>query len=77
MDRVQKFVPLFEENGAMVMRYGTLMTGSNVGKRLLGVTYPSMDAIQKTYDTLQASDDYSAMLAEVDLDMRNIIKFVG
>jgi hypothetical protein len=77
LDRVQKFVPLFEENGAMTMRYGTLMTGSNAGKRLLGVTYPSMDAIEKTYDALQASADYSAMLADVDLDMRNIIKFVG
>jgi len=77
LDRVQKVVPLFEENGAMAMRYGTLMTGSNAGMRLLGVTYPSMDAIQKTYDALQANDDYSAMLADIDLDMRNIIKFVG
>jgi hypothetical protein len=77
LDRVQKFVPLFEENGAMTMRYGTLMTGNNAGKRLLGVTYPSMAAIEKTYDALQASDDYGAMLADVDLDLRNIIKFVG
>ena len=77
LDRVQQIAPLFEENGAMAMRYGTLMTGSNAGKRLMGVTYPSMDAIEKTYDALQANADYSAMLADIDLDMRNIIKFVG
>ena len=44
----------------MLLRYGTLVTGSNAGKRLLGVTYPSMDAIEKTYDGLRASSDYQA-----------------
>jgi len=77
LERVQQLVPLFEENGSMIMRYGTLMTGSNAGMRLLGVTYPSMDAIEKTYDALRASDTYNAILSEVDLDMRNIIRFVG
>ncbi len=76
-DRMQDLVPLFEENGAMVMRYGTVMTGENAGKRLLGVGYPSMDAIEKTYDALRASDAYTAMLGEVDLEFRNIIRFVG
>jgi hypothetical protein len=77
MDRMEQLVPLFEENGAMVIRYGTLVTGENAGKRLLGVGYPSMDAIEKTYDALRASDTYTSMLGEVDLEVRNIIRFVG
>lgn len=76
-DRMEKLVPLFEENGALVMRYGTLVTGENAGKRLLAVGYPSMDAIEKTYDALRASDTYTAMLGEIDLEMRNIVRMVG
>ncbi len=76
-DQMQDLVPLFEESGAMLMRYGTLVTGEAAGKRLLGVAYPSMDAIEKTYDALRASDTYTSMLGEVDLEMRNIIRFVG
>lgn len=77
LERMQELVPLFEENGAMVIRYGTLMTGNNAGKRLFGATYPSMDAIEKTYDALRASDVYNATLGEIDLEFRNIIRFVG
>ncbi len=76
-DQMEQLVPLFEENGAMVIRYGTLVTGENAGKRLFGVGYPSMDAIEKTYDALRASDIYTSMLGEVDLESRNIIRFVG
>jgi hypothetical protein len=76
-DRMEQLVPLFEENGAMVMRYGTLVTGENAGKRLLAVAYPSMDAIEKTYDALRASDTYNSILGEVDLEMRNIVRIVG
>jgi hypothetical protein len=76
-DRMEQLVPLFEENGAMMIRYGTLVTGENAGKRLLGVGYPSMDAIEKTYDALRASDAYTAMLGEVEIEFRNIIRFVG
>ena len=45
--------------------------------RLLGATYPSMDAIEKTYDALRSSAIYEKILTEVDLDMRNIIRFAG
>jgi hypothetical protein len=45
-------VQVFEQSGAMLMRYGTLITGSNAGKRLAAVSYPSMDAIEKAYDGL-------------------------
>ena len=77
IDRMKAFVPIFEQNGAMMIRYGTLVTGSNAGKRLLGVSYPSMDAIEKTYDALRASEVYNATLGEIDLEFRNIIRFVG
>ena len=61
----------------MLMRYGTLITGSNAGKRLAGVTYPSMDAIEKTYDGLRASRDYQTLLNEATLVRRDIVRFAG
>ena len=63
--------------GALVEVYGTLITGSNAGKRLLGVSYPSMDAIEKTYDGLRASADYQALMSEISLERREIIRFAG
>ena len=59
------------------MRYGTLMTGEHAGQRLLGVAYPSMAAIEKTYDALSASSAYRKLLGDVELGMRNIFRFVG
>ncbi len=75
--RMKDFVPIFEQNGAMMLRYGTLITGSNAGKQVLGVTYPSMDAIEKTYDTLRASEDYQKLITEITLERREIVRFVG
>ena len=77
LDQMSEMIPLWEDNGAMLMRYGTLVTGSQAGMRLLGATYPSMDAIEKTYDALRSSAIYEKILTEVDLDMRNIIRFAG
>lgn len=77
LERLQQFVPMFEDNGAQFMRYGTLMTGEHAGQRLLGVAYPSMAAIEKTYDALGASSAYQKLLGDVDLGMRNIFRFVG
>ena len=76
-ERMKGFVPIFEQSGAMLLRYGTLVTGSNAGKRLLGVTYPSMDAIEKTYDGLRASSDYQALMTEISLERREIVRFAG
>lgn len=77
LDQMSEMIPLWEDNGAMLMRYGTLVTGSQAGMRLLGATYPSMDAIEKTYDALRSSAIYEKILTEVDLDMRNIVRFAG
>ena len=76
-DRMKGFVPIFEQNGAMLLRFGKLITGSNAGMTLLGVTYPSMDAIEKTYDDLRASSDYQSLMSEIKLERREIVRFTG
>jgi len=45
-----------------------------VGNRLLGVTYPSMSAIESAYDTLASNADYQALLEDVDINMRHIVR---
>jgi len=77
VERMKGIVHLFEDNGAMFMRYSTIMTGSDAGRRLLAVGYPSMDAIEKTYDALRGSADYQAMVDDVDIDFRNIVRIAG
>lgn len=76
-ERMEPLVHLFEDNGAMLLRYGTLVTGTSVGSRLLGVGYPSMDAIEKTYEALRASKGYMDILADIDIEFRNIFRYVG
>jgi hypothetical protein len=76
-ERVRGLVPIFEQNGAMMMRFGTLITGSNAGKKMVAVSYPSMDAIEKTYDGLRANADYQALLAEARVERREIVRIVG
>ncbi len=70
-------VPHFEDNGAMILRYCTIMTGSAAGRRVLIAGYPSMEAIQKTYETLRESKGYNAILQKIDIDWRNIIRVAG
>ena len=66
----------FKENGALTMRFGNLLTGSNVGNYLLGVGYPSMEAIEKTYDNLLTHSSYKEMMSFAKVNMRNIIKIL-
>jgi len=77
LDQMSETIPLWESNGAMLIRYGTLVTGSHTGMRFLVAAYPSMDAIEKTYDALRSSAIYKKILTEVDLDRRNIVRIVG
>lgn len=77
VERMSGMVHLFEDNGAMFMRYWTIITGSNAGRRLLAVGYPSMDAIEKTYDALRGSAEYKAMVGDIDIDFRNIVRIAG
>ena len=66
----------FKDNGAITLRFGNLLTGSNVGNYLLGVGYPSMEAIEKTYDNLLTHSSYKEMMSFAKLNMRNIIKIL-
>ena len=66
----------FKENGAITLRFGNLLTGSNVGNYLLGVGYPSMEAIEKTYDELLTHSSYKELMTFAKVNMRNIIKIL-
>ena len=76
IDTVTQLAPIFAECGALTLRYGTLVTGSNAGNRLLGVTYPSMTAIEKTYDALAADATYQAALSSFNVNLRVIVRVV-
>ena len=76
IDTISSMAGVFADAGAITFRYGTLITGSNVGNRLLGVTYPSLAAVEKAYDALGADPRYQALLEKVDVNMRNIVRLV-
>ena len=77
MDRLPKLMRHWSDNGAMVLRYGTLMTGNNAGMRLMVAGYPSMDAIEKTYDALRDDAEYKKILTEAQISTRAIVRIVG
>ena len=76
VETVTQLAPVFADNGALTYRFATIITGSNAGNRLLGVTYPSMDAIEKTYDALGDNADYQAALGTFDINLRAIIRLL-
>lgn len=77
LDKLQGELSHFEDAGAMVLRFCTTLAGPSAGRRLLIVGYPSMDAIEKTYDALRESAGYRKILSEVELDWRNLISVIG
>ena len=77
LERMRAVVPHFESNGAMIFRYCTILTGPAAGHKLLVVGYPSMDAVEKTYDTLRGSAEYNAILETHEIEWRNIIRVTG
>jgi hypothetical protein len=74
LDNMAKLAKLFEDAGACTLAYGTIITGSNAGNRLLGITYPSMAAIEAAYDVLGSDANYQALLEDVDVNMRHIVR---
>ncbi len=74
LDRAKALMKHFEAAGATIVRYGTLITGSAAGRRLMAAGYPSMAAIEKTYAGLQGDPNYAAFLNDVDMDFRNIVR---
>ena len=76
LDCINDTSSCFKDNGALTLRFGNLLTGSNVGNYLLGVGYPSMEAIEKTYDELLAHSSYKKLMTFAKVNMRNIIKIL-
>jgi len=76
LDCINDTSSCFKDNGALTLRFGNLLTGSNVGNYLLGVGYPSMEAIEKTYDNLLTHSSYKKLMTFAKVNMRNIIKIM-
>ena len=76
LDCINDTSSCFKDNGALTLRFGNLLTGSNVGNYLLGVGYPSMEAIEKTYDELLVNNSYKKLMTFAKVNMRNIIKIL-
>tara|TARA_Y100000588_G_C14179398_1_gene892922 strand:+ start:825 stop:1553 length:729 start_codon:yes stop_codon:yes gene_type:complete len=73
-EQITGLSPLFSEAGALTYRLGTIITGTNVGNQILGVTYSTMESIEKVYSFLDTHPDYKALLAKVTVNMRDIVK---
>ena len=74
---LNKTASVFKASGAQTMRMGQVLTGSDLGKYMLGVTYPDMSAIERTYDALAGNTDYAQLVNGVEIDMRSITKIAG
>ena len=74
MDLMAEAAPMFAETGAQTFRFARIMTGSNAGDFLLGVTYPSMSEIESTYDAIGTSPVAGKIYNALDVNLRTIIK---
>ena len=77
LDLLNKTAPVFKSSGAQTMRMGQTLTGSDPGTYMLGVTYPDMSAIERTYDALATSREYGQLMNGLEVDMRSITKIAG
>ena len=74
---VQNSTSIFADGGALTMRLGKIMTGSNPGGYMLGVSYPSLAAVEATYDRLGTDAGFTAFASKIDINMRSIIRLHG
>lgn len=77
LEMLNKTAPVFKSAGAQTMRMGQTITGSDLGTYMLGVTYPDMSAIERTYDALANSPEYEKLMNGLEVDMRSITKIAG
>ena len=77
LEMINKTAPVFKSAGAQTMRMGQMITGSDLGTYMLGVTYPDMSAIERTYDALANSPEYRQLMNGLEVDMRSITKIAG
>lgn len=74
---INKTTPVFKSSGAQTMRMGQTLTGSDLGTYMLGVTYPDMSAIERTYNALATNSEFQQLSNGVEIDMRSITKIAG
>ena len=77
LDNMRACVPHFDAGGAMILRYCTILTGPAAGHRLIVAGYPSMNAIEQTYNNLGGSPEYNKVLETFEVEWRNIIRVMG
>ena len=74
LDEAKKVIGIFMANGALSCGYATIGAGHSVGDRLMGVRYPSLDAIQKAYEAAREDADYKSALSNAEVHFRNVLR---
>jgi hypothetical protein len=74
LDEAKKVMGIFMANGALSCGYATIGAGNSVGDRLMGVRYPSLDAIQKAYEVARENTDYKSALSSAKVHFRNVLR---
>ena len=75
---VQNTAPIFADGGALTMRLGRIMTGSNPNKGyMLGVSYPSLAEVEATYDKLGKDLGFTSFASKIDIYMRLVVRLHG
>ena len=74
LDEAKKVMGIFMANGALSCGYATIGAGHSVGDRLMGVRYPSLDAIQKAYEVARENTDYKSALSNAEVHFRNVLR---
>lgn len=74
---VQNAAPMFADGGALTMRLGRVTTGFNPGGYMLGVSYPSLTAVEATYDSLNKDSGFASFVKKIDINMRSVVRLHG
>ena len=74
LDEAKKVMGIFMANGALSCGYARIGAGHSVGDRLMGVRYPSLDAIQKAYEVARENTDYKSALSNAEVHFRNVLR---
>ena len=74
LDEAKQVMDIFMKNGALSCGYATFGAGNSAGARVMGVRYPSLDAIQNAYEAARESEVYASALSDVELHFRNVIR---
>ena len=74
LDEAKKVMGILMANGALSCGYATIGAGHSVGDRLMGVRYPSLNAIEKAYDAAREDADYKSALSSAKVHFRNVLR---